>query len=206
MATVAPLYLVDMALPGSSFNCISKWAKRNFADSYEQLPGARAFTFHQYVAPQYIKTGYVNALVIGTTNNEKLVAWLEKSRMQLGYAIKKASGTYEIRLKMFADEGLRFDEPFHWVIWTKDEHAGAQLEALVRYCFLMKGTTAAVKDNLLDFEAHFPGACSSVASGNAKKTRKRILKEEALKMKETKSSNTNMCKSRCSLCFCLRLT
>ncbi|KAF2032617.1 hypothetical protein EK21DRAFT_109689 [Setomelanomma holmii] len=146
-----------MSLTGYSHASVVRWAKQNFRTDFEQLPGARDIAVH---------------LVIGTGKNERgdqigILAWLEGGRMILGYVTKVGNGVQDTcfdSLESMVHNANKIKKLFCWTLEASEQTAAGKLEALVRYFFLLKGSTQAVMGNFQDFEMCFPGACRGVAA------------------------------------------
>ena len=161
-----------MSLNGYSHASILRWAKQNFPTDFQQLPGAKDVAVQLHKVPGRSNTGYLKGLVIGTAMNEKdttvdVLAWLEGKQMLVGYVSKVGARLQDVRYDSYESvmQSVEvFKEPFCWIVESEDEEAFAQIEALVRYFFLLKGSMQAVKDNLEDFAAYFSGACRHIAA------------------------------------------
>jgi hypothetical protein len=160
-----------MSLPGYSQSTITLWATKNFPIEFQQLPGAKqvAIRLHKIFSPG--SQAYIKGLVIGIGTNEKglsteILAWLDKSSMVIGYVTNVGSHIRETRfdsIESVMESVTEFKEPFNCIIQVGGEATFAKLEALVRYFFLLKGSTQAVKDRIGDFEEHFGDACRDIA-------------------------------------------
>jgi len=161
-----------MSLSGFSQSTITLWATKNFPMDFQQLPGARqvVIRLHKIFSPE--GQAYIKGLVIGTGTNEKglsteILAWLDKSSVVIGYVTNVGSHTRETRfdsIESVMESVTEFKEPFNCIIQVEGEATFAKLEALVRYFFLLKGLTQAVKDRIGDFEEHFGNACRDIAA------------------------------------------
>lgn len=160
-----------MALTDHSFESVKIWGTKHFTADFEHLPGAKDITL-QINVPTDSKGLYVTGLIVGSSiveNNTSrgtvdILAWLNGNCMKIGYTTKMKCGTFAIHLKTITDCAITFHEPFSWVIKERGNTSVARFEALVRYCFLVKGAISAVKNNFQHFVDHFPGACQDISA------------------------------------------
>ena len=163
-----------MALDGHSLDSVRKWAKQNFAADFQRLPHTYNFKLRLHMVPDYEETGYIKGLIVGTTLNKTqkpvdVLAWLEGSHMKTGYIGRTRTGKTEIRYKSLTTDTIRFNWPYYCILEGKTDAAIARFEALVRYCFLIKGgpDSTYIRDGFDNFVAHFPGACQDVAADHS---------------------------------------
>jgi hypothetical protein len=161
-----------MLLCGHSQSSIVLSAKTNFSTDFQQVPGPKDVTIQLHKTSSPEGQGYLKGLAIGTGTDEEgktidVLAWLEDDSLIIGYVTISASRVQDIRYdsaKSVLQSVNEFKEPFCWVLGSGQESAFAQLKALLRYYFLVKGSVETVKDHIQVFEKHFENACRVIAA------------------------------------------
>jgi len=185
---------MDNVPVGFSLRAIRAWAGHNFADDFDQPPGPGAFTIqYNYLVGNDLARRY--GLLVGNSVEEinetmstftDIFAWLEGSRVTIGYIIQPTPSRKEIRYERMTSPSITSIEPFCWLLPSRDLSAISQFEAFVRYAlFIVRGQKAvptAFKHNWSLLTDHFPSACRMVAEGVAGRLNETDDYELALKV------------------------
>jgi hypothetical protein len=169
---------------GYSLKHVHTWAEENIGEDFKQLPGANTFTIQCHFVP-YESNTHLKGIVIGNTlgaisktryESTEVLAWLDDDGVETGYIVEPKPYRKEVRYERISNVQIELQEPFSWLLETRDAEAIKRFDIFVRYCFLsqsspQKCVPTAFKNHSQHLSEHFPGACKIVATGMEKRLR-----------------------------------
>lgn len=195
-------------LEDSSLQSVTEWAKNNFQNNFSKIPTKKDLNVQRFRLADFRNNAQFKCIVVGHASERDraghaavidVLAWYVGRRVVTGYIPHCGDKLQPVVHEDIVKGNINFNRPFSWVVRAGAETAAQQLEAIIRYAFLLSGSPTALhgRGQLTKFEKYFPGACRSIA--NVRTTRRTVRQLVTLPLpandptpvEETESSEKN---------------